>query len=556
MNIRNQLAVLAMTCFSADLPDDGWTKLSLARDGGKGSTLLIRLALAAVLMVIGLFLQTGGALWYLLLIVSVLVAGYDYIAGAALSLMQGKPLTGAVIVTFCALLALIVGDPVDAAAFLILYRIVTLLIGYVTDRTLQTLQDAVGAEVRSSAVLPAPQWIRWIAPGGLILALVIFIVQFWVREASAAIAVRSALSVLIIANPCAMLVGAPLTWYCAANGAYANNVLFRSCRAMRRLTQVRAVVLDDSSATSDDLPKVASVKSEKLPAELLLKLAAHAESRSNSRTARAILAAYNGELDSKLIDRALDIPECGVEAYISNLRICVGTRELMILNGITIPDEDLTDDYVVYVSVKDNYAGKLLLKEVSNADAVPAMQDLRNQGVRSLTLFSGAQNDSVTQIARDLKAEQLYCKLSPEEKRRVLEELQSSMPADESLLYIERDSVSHPQHSAADVDACMIDENNGGQFDADMLILERDLQLIPDAIETSVWVSGLCRENLLISAAVKAILIALALLGKCTIWFAVVLDGAAALSTLLLSIRAFGFDQPHRRLRDLLPKNQ
>lgn len=553
MNIRDILTRLAATCFAADQPDYDWKTLNLIRDSGGGKRLLLRLAIATVLMACGLFFTAGGAPWYILLILAVFAAGYDYLVAAILCLTRGQILHSTVWISVCMIAAIAAGAPVDAAAFMILYRIAMLLVGYVTDRTLQTLTDAVGGEIQSSAEFAAPKWTVYMRPAGIVLAVLVFIIQFWIRETTAAVSIRSALCVLVIANPCALLVAVPLTWYCAVNGAYANHVLFRSCRAMRNLVHIRSVALDDNGAASGDLPKLVSIKSDQLSPELLLKLAAHAEYRSGSRTARAILAAYSGPLAPELIDSALDIPECGTEVYIQRLRICVGTRELMILKGISIPDEDLAEEYVVYVAIADRYAGKILLKEVANTDAKPAVKALRAMGIRSVTLFSNAQNESVTKIAKSLKAEQLYCKCTPEEKAQILYDIQSALPEGESLLYVDRDCVSHPEHSPAAVDACMISEENSGQFDADMLVLDGDLQLIPDAIDTAVWVNALCREHLIISAAVKLLLVVLAALGYCTIWFAVVLDGAVALGTLLLSIRAYGFDQPHRRIKDYLP---
>lgn len=53
-----------------------------------------------------------------------------------------------------------------------------------------------------------------------------------------------------------------------------------------------------------------------------------------------------------------------------------------------------------------------------------------------------------------------------------------------------------------------------------------------------VGVRGICREHLVIGAAVKVLLLVLAELGYCTLWFAAVLDGAAVLGTLLMAIRA------------------
>ena len=330
--------------------------------------------------------------------------------------------------------------------------------------------------------------------------------------------------------------------------------MVRSARALRKMLQVRKVVLDDCSITDADLPTVSAIKTEQLTPELLLKLAAHAECKSESRTARAILAAYPDTVNPDLIEKFLDIPDNGVEAYVNGMRICVGTRELMILKGIKVPDEDITDDYVVYVSVANKYAGKLILKEGKRADTDAAFYEFQKQGITSLTVFSGAQNDSVAGIARDLKAEQLYAKLSAEEKSTTLTDMQTSLPKDESVLYIQRGSVTHPNHSPADLDVCMISPENDGQFDADLLVLKDDLTLIPDTLNAARWAQNLCVEAFGIGAIIKVILALLAIFGVSTMWFNIILDGAAVLVTLLLSIRAYMYDQPHKLLQDYLPK--
>lgn len=89
-----------------------------------------------------------------------------------------------------------------------------------------------------------------------------------------------------------------------------------------------------------------------------------------------------------------------MEVYIESTRVCVGTRELMILKGVDIPDADLTDGYVVYVSVGEQYAGKILLQEVVQSDTKPALKELRALGVHTITLFSNASNDSVAENAK------------------------------------------------------------------------------------------------------------------------------------------------------------
>lgn len=554
MNLSEQLGVFAEMCFESDRPEYDPRRLKLFHNEGNSRVLLIRLCVAVVLMLVALFFKTHNFLWYVVLIIAALVAGVDYFASAATCLLDRNYFNGSVCISLAILLAWISGNPLDAAAFIVLYRILTLSIVYITDRTADSLRNAVGSDLNASADLPAPDWLRWITPGGMILALVVLLLRWFVFRGGYSNAMRSAASILVIANAASLVFARSLTWFCAIGGTYRTGVMVRSARALKKTLQVKSVVLDDSSITDADLPALSSIKSTQLSPDLLLKLAAHAESSSESRTARAILAAYPDPIDSNLIDRALDIPDTGVEAYLNGLRVCVGTRELMILKGIKVPDEDITDDYVVYVSVANKYAGKFILKEGKSADTEAAMHEFRKLGIDSLTVFSGAQNDSVAGIARELKAEQLYAKLTTEEKTTKLTDMQTSLPREESVLYIERGSISHPKHSPADVDACMISPDNEGQFDADLLVLKDDLALVPDTLNAARWAQNLNVEAFGIGAIVKVILVLLALFGVTTMWFNIVLDGAALLSTLLLSIRAYSFDQPHKLLQDYLPK--
>ena len=537
--------------FPADLPDFDWSRLDLAGTIPNEKRLIIRLAIGAALLIAALFLPAGKVLYGLCLLFSVIVTGYDYALAAAASIRVGKPFTNSVFITLALILALIAGDYIDAAAFIILYRIYTIFVGFVTERTVNSLWEALGESPKFQTACSLPKWIRWIAPLGLIASLVVFVMQLWVAEAAPVIAARNALSVLVIANPYSLFASAALTWLCALCGAYRFRIMFRGSNAMQKLLRVKAVVLDDSNSDNAELPKVISAKSDKLEPEMLLRLAAYAECRSDSRTAKAILAAFREPINEELVERTLDIPRCGVEAYVGGLHLFVGTRDLMLLHSITVPEEDLTDGYAVYVAVQGTYAGRLMLQEVANLQTKAAMEDFRDLGIRTVTLFSPAQNESITAIARELKA-QLFCKLKSEEKEITLNKLQKAMPRTESLLYIEKDCESRPKRSPADVNACMIQSDNLEQFDADFLVVDGDLQDVVDTMETAQWVSAQRKDHFLLASFVKAALVLLALFGCSTMWFAAVLDGAAALGTMLLSVRAYGFDKQHRRLRDLL----
>ena len=551
MDAQARLSPWTESVFAADLPDFDWARLDLAGPIVDEKRLIVRLCVGAILFAGSLFLPSGGIVQGLLLILCIVVSGYDYVLAAAMSLMDRKPFAVSVFISLALLFAALTGDLTDAAAFMILYRAYTILVGFITRKTVSSLREALGESPQFQTIWEAPDWLKWIAPVGLLAALAVFVVQLWVFEAAPVIATRCALSVLIISNPYSLVASACLTWLCALHGAYRFRILFRGISSMRKLTHVRSVVLDDSSLDESQLPKIASVKSERLEPEMLLRVAAYAECHSESRTAKAILAAYHEPIDESLIDSSLDIPRNGVEAYLSGLHVFVGTKELMLLHSVTVPDEDLTDDYAVYVAIQGAYAGRFILQEVTDRQTVEVMEDLRKLGVRTVTLFRPAQNESVNAIARELKA-QIFCKLSPEEKEATLSKLQKSMPRTESVLYIEKDCESRAHRSPADVNVCMIRKDNLERFDADFLVVDGELHNIVESVETAQWVQGLRRDHRTIAWCVKILLLALAFFGCSTMWFAAVLDGAAALATMLLSVRAYGFDRPHRRLRDFL----
>ena len=206
--------------FPADLPDFDWSRLDLAGTIPDEKRLIIRLAIGAALLIAALFLPAGKVLYGLCLVLSILITGYDYALAAAESIRSKKPFATSVLITLALILALIAGDYVDAAAFMILYRICTLFVGFVTERTAHSLWEALGEKPKFQTACDLPKWIRWIAPLGLVAALVVFILQLWVFEAAPVIAARNALSVLVIANPYALFASAALTWLCALCGAY------------------------------------------------------------------------------------------------------------------------------------------------------------------------------------------------------------------------------------------------------------------------------------------------------------------------------------------------
>ena len=172
MNFQELLTRLSASCFAADRPDYDWKTLRLFPETGLDLVLIVRLAAALILCIVGALVHST-VLRYVLLVLSVLAAGYDYLAAAIACILNRQVFRPAVIVIVCVIGTMAVGQPVDAAVFLLVYRVVSILIAVVTVHAKKTLEAAVGGEIHSPAEIAAPKWIGYLAPAGLCIAMLV-----------------------------------------------------------------------------------------------------------------------------------------------------------------------------------------------------------------------------------------------------------------------------------------------------------------------------------------------------------------------------------------------
>ncbi len=139
--------------------------------------------------------------------------------------------------------------------------------------------------------------------------------------------------------------------------------LFRSCRSMRALNAVRAVAVDEGGGQSAP-PKVVSVKSDQLTPDALLQLAANAEScpAAARRAPSALLIPVRSA--AYLLKCCGHSPKAGGSIESTRLRRYARTDDSQ---GTSLMQT--SDGYVVYVSVGEQYAGKIPLQEVVQSDA-------------------------------------------------------------------------------------------------------------------------------------------------------------------------------------------
>jgi P-type Cu+ transporter len=252
-------------------------------------------------------------------------------------------------------------------------------------------------------------------------------------------ALLAAVSVLIIACPCALGLATPMSIMVAVGRGAKAGVLVRNAGALEALARVDTLVLDKTGTLTEGKPRVASVqlfKETGFSKDGLLWLAASAERSSEHPLARAIVEAAKKqgvELAEPAEFRAS--PGGGVVARVLGDRVAVGSLKFLEQQGIS-GDTDGRGQHLqmdigaeraaaissVWVAVNEALVGVLGLMDVLKETTPEAIRALRAEGLR-LVMLTGDRRESAAMIAKQLDLTEIEAEVRPDQKASVIERL-------------------------------------------------------------------------------------------------------------------------------------
>ncbi|HTB95056.1 MAG TPA: heavy metal translocating P-type ATPase, partial [Candidatus Sulfotelmatobacter sp.] len=252
-------------------------------------------------------------------------------------------------------------------------------------------------------------------------------------------ALVAAVSVLIIACPCALGLATPMSIMVAVGRGATAGVLVRNAEALETLARVDTLVLDKTGTLTEGKPRVASIvvaEGSGLSKDGLLWLAASMERASEHPLARAIVEAAT-EKGAQLADarefRAY--PGGGVEGNVTDDRVTVGSLNFLQERGISglhgPAGQHLQLDFgvttpssvsMVFVAVEGKIAGALAITDKLKETTPEAIKALQSEGVR-LVMLTGDRRESAEGIAKQLGITEIEAEVRPEQKAAVIQRL-------------------------------------------------------------------------------------------------------------------------------------
>lgn len=374
--------------------------------------------------------------------------------------------------------------------------------------------------VVSIAVITFIIWIIFVHPGQFEPALV------------------SAISVLVIACPCALGLATPTSIMVGTGRAAENGILFKGGQFVERAHYVDTIVLDKTGTITNGQPVVTDYVGDNDTLQLL----ASAENASEHPLADAIVT-YAKDKGLNLLDNDTfkSIPGHGIKATIHQQQILVGNRKLMNDYNISISNKlnDQLNHYehlgqtAMMIAVDNQINGIIAVADTVKNDAKQAIKELRNMNI-DVVMLTGDNNRTAQTIAKQVGIEHVIAEVLPEEKAHQISLLQDK---GKQVAMVGDGINDAPALVKADIGMAIGTGAEVAIEAADITILGGDLLLVPKAIKASKATIKNIRQNLFWAFGYNVAGIPIAACGLLAPWIAGVAMALSSVSVVMNALR-------------------
>jgi Cu+-exporting ATPase len=348
----------------------------------------------------------------------------------------------------------------------------------------------------------ADQVSGWFVPAVIAVALIAFAVwALWGPDPKMTYAMIAAVSVLIIACPCALGLATPMSIMVGVGRGAQHGVLIKNAEALERLEKVDTLVVDKTGTLTEGKPRVVAIRPASGVSEAdLLRLSASLERSSEHPLAdaivreaqeRSLVLSEASEFDSPIGRGAVGLVE-GRKIAIGNVRLM---EELGIkVDALATEADQLRGDgaTAIYVGLDGSAAGIIAIADPIKGSTPAAIKALQVAGLH-VVMLTGDNATTARAVAAKLGITDVEAEVLPEDKSRIVEKLR----AQGRIVAMAGDGVNDaPALTAADVGIAMGTGTDVAMESAGITLLKGDLMGIVRARHLSAATMSNIRQNL------------------------------------------------------------
>jgi len=351
---------------------------------------------------------------------------------------------------------------------------------------------------------------------GVLLAIVppLFFAQEWQEW------LTRATVFIVAAAPCALVISIPVTLVAAMGTAGRNGILIKGGVHLENLAKVRVIALDKTGTLTVGKPKVSNVLAFNGTSEKqLLATAAALEARSQHPLASAIINhATDKNIDVTPAEDFQSLTGAGAKGRVNNETVFIGKPDLFASMGIDlnpiqaqIKELQQAGNTVVLLGTEQQVQGLIAVIDPLRPGVADAIIELRKAGIEKIIMLTGDNQLAANAIAAKAGIDEVFAELSPEDKKRKVEQLDQQY----GRVAMVGDGVNDaPALAAAHVGIAMGAAGTDVALEtADVALMADDLSRLPYLIRFSRRNWRIIQQNLALSVLVIGTLVVGAVAG-------------------------------------------
>jgi Cu+-exporting ATPase len=372
------------------------------------------------------------------------------------------------------------------------------------DTLLAQIVDMVAKAQRSRAPIQklADIVAGYFVPVVVLIAIIAFTVWYiWGPEPRLAYAVVSAVAVLIIACPCALGLATPVSIMVGTGKGASVGVLIKDAEALETLEKVDTLVVDKTGTLTEGKPKLVTIEVEEgVEEDVLLKVVATLEKSSEHPLAQAIVEGVKERgIELGKTKDFQSITGEGVMGEVDSKKVAIGNYKL--LEGLGIDVNTLQSraqvhrkegQTVILIAIDGKAAGIVGVMDPIKKSTPQAIEQLHKQGL-TVVMLTGDNAITAQAVASKLGIDRVEAEVSPEDKARIVTELQD----EGKVVAMAGDGVNDaPALAKAHVGIAMGTGTDVAMESAGVTLVKGDLVGIVRAIKLSKGTMSNIRQNL------------------------------------------------------------
>jgi Cu+-exporting ATPase len=314
-------------------------------------------------------------------------------------------------------------------------------------------------------------------------------------------ALLNAVSVLVIACPCALGLATPTAIMAGTGVAAANGILIKDAEALETAHGVGTVAFDKTGTLTVGKPALTSFEPQGIERSTALALAAAVQSGSEHPLGKAVVAAAKG-LRIPDAEAARAVPGRGMEALVAGRRLALGSGRWMRELGVDIASlaeralemqsKGMTVSWLADLTDKPAVVAAMGFGDEIRPEAEEAVRQLRDRGLRTVML-TGDNRAAAQAVAARLGIDEVRAEILPADKAEAVAELRRA----ESRVAMVGDGVNDaPALAAADLGVAMGSGTDVAMHAAGVTLMRPDPRLVAAAVDVSRRTYRKIRQNL------------------------------------------------------------